>query len=567
MKAYNKKLKDWLHDVGNGVIRLPRFQRKEVWKPSLIKKFFHAVIMDHPIGVLLLLEVNSNDKPFVTRKIIGSNTSERCRMHLLDGQQRLTALFRALHGNYTDKMYFVKFARKDDGTCVYREVVYKRLTKAINSQSPVTHYDRGLLPVTMLNPSDDGGERFRNWKNNITNSKKWKRSTKEKVKFNSFLNEMREKFKKTNIPYLIIPQNTEAGDAIDIFRNINTSAVRLSHYDIANAQCEQEVSKSLHGIVKKIEDEVPALVLFEGKQNIGDLMLKLACMDQEKEPKMGNYHKLDYKKLHNRKEVIISGLQWCLNFLESEGIWDKRWMPSKIPFRVLPLLDDIVKECDRTNENKATKLIRSYCWRTYLTDRYTSHANDKLYEDFLELHSRLTRKSLRIFSKKDTIFDNQKFKIPSIAEIKSESWPTMQSNICKAMLAIIVMKGARGIETGTRLSKGSGKSRDFHHIFPTKLIRDNDASSLAINCMLLEPAANRSWNNKWPGDYLTGIQVPRRELITRLSTHTLPASYLIGVHKGKGKKRLKEQYEEFCNLRAELICTAMKKLYKGEEYR
>lgn len=297
------------------------------------------------------------------------------------------------------------------------------------------------------------------------------------------------------------------------------------------------------------------------------MLLKIACMDQGLQPQMGNYKKLDFRKVHGRLKTYIAGLIWTLGFLEAEEIWDSRWVPSKVPFRVLPLLLSLYTQCKRTNKDKAEKLIRGYCWRTFLTERYTRQVNDRLYDDFLELRSRLEKKSLALESTKDTIFDAHRYKVPRVDDIKDETWPTKKSNLSKAMLAIFVKKGAKGIETGKRLTHSTIQSRDYHHIFPIKLLGDKEAASHAINCMLLEPEANRSWNKKWPGEYLTRLEVNRSDLIDRLSSHTLPEAFLIDAKKEKEKRELKKQYEEFCNLRAALVIAAMNKLYKGEEYR
>ena len=49
----------------------------------------------------------------------------------------------------------------------------------------------------------------------------------------------------TVIPYLPLPQNTSPDEAIDIFIQTNRSAVRLSHYELAVAQMETDISESL----------------------------------------------------------------------------------------------------------------------------------------------------------------------------------------------------------------------------------------------------------------------------------------------------------------------------------
>ena len=81
MQADNKPIKDWLEDVRRGVVRLPRFQRKESWTHKHVANFLDTVIRhNRPIGVLLVLNVNPDKEPFETRALDGTkNNGEKCR--------------------------------------------------------------------------------------------------------------------------------------------------------------------------------------------------------------------------------------------------------------------------------------------------------------------------------------------------------------------------------------------------------------------------------------------------------------------------------------------------------
>ena len=55
---------------------------------------FNTILRDLPVGAVLVLEIG-NDEPFVSRPLKGTqSTGERVTEHLLDGQQRLTGLWR-----------------------------------------------------------------------------------------------------------------------------------------------------------------------------------------------------------------------------------------------------------------------------------------------------------------------------------------------------------------------------------------------------------------------------------------------------------------------------------------
>jgi uncharacterized protein with ParB-like and HNH nuclease domain len=114
MQASNRKLGDWYGKIQLAEIKLPRFQRFEAWDRSRICSLIETVIKDLPLGITLILEVGDEEK-FISRFLatapeIGSRVHE----HLLDGQQRLTALWRIFHNNYELETYFIYLKEFDD---------------------------------------------------------------------------------------------------------------------------------------------------------------------------------------------------------------------------------------------------------------------------------------------------------------------------------------------------------------------------------------------------------------------------------------------------------------------
>jgi uncharacterized protein with ParB-like and HNH nuclease domain len=92
MEARNRKLADWYGKILRGESRLPRFQRFEAWDRDRIGSLTETVIRNLPLGITLILEVGDEEK-FISRHLATAPESEgRVHEHLLDGQQRLTAL-------------------------------------------------------------------------------------------------------------------------------------------------------------------------------------------------------------------------------------------------------------------------------------------------------------------------------------------------------------------------------------------------------------------------------------------------------------------------------------------
>ncbi len=88
-----------LKDIGEGKIQLPDFQRGWVWDDERIRSLIASVSQEFPIGSVLILNPTGTNVRFIPRLVKGVN-SNRANTEpdtfILDGQQRLTALYQAL---------------------------------------------------------------------------------------------------------------------------------------------------------------------------------------------------------------------------------------------------------------------------------------------------------------------------------------------------------------------------------------------------------------------------------------------------------------------------------------
>ena len=103
-------------------ILLPAIQRNFVWKEEQISNFLDSLMRNYPTGALLLWKnPNKNTqmieftRNYVKRKpleTIDNATPEYC---VLDGQQRITALYIAFEGSYEKKnLYFDSTSGRND---------------------------------------------------------------------------------------------------------------------------------------------------------------------------------------------------------------------------------------------------------------------------------------------------------------------------------------------------------------------------------------------------------------------------------------------------------------------
>lgn len=577
MNADHKSIEDWMNDVRRGTVRLPRFQRDETWTPSLVSDFIEAVLLKRPLGVFLVLRVISNDQPFETRSIAEAvNNGEMCKEHLLDGQQRLMALWRAFKDTYDGYAFYAEFEETPENSYKFTKVA--SFTRGGRNRKwigkPNSEFAEKRIPISVLEPSMDGTNRATAWKHEATNDAESSR------RLAVIVDELRSIVGKTLIPFLAMPEETDPDQAIDTFIKSNTSSVRLNAFEIAVAQFEAAIpasrrksSPSLRDLVDAVKHRLPQVVRLEGESNIGDLVLKVACVRNNMKPTYGNYGKI-ISTLEKDWKSLFNGLKWAAEFLKEEHILDARILPSTVPLRVLSALQPLIPE-KGDKLSKGRRLLRKYLWRSFVTDRYERDANGRLFEDFKALKVAFEDETLVVkcsSTEPENIFS---LALPEKEDILAAGWPASKGILKRAILAVSTIKGARDVATGRRISDQSVKTREHHHIFPDNLLKsfaEGENPNLALNCMLLEAPTNNNWRDEWPGDYLIERversdlkgEKAREEIETRLESHYIPAD-LVMKAKRKSEMNLAKSYQAFLTKRAKIIMEVFEKLCEGED--
>lgn len=103
-------------DTTDGGFWLPNIQRNFVWKEDQTERLFDSLMRDYPIGTLLVWKTKSEIKhrKFIDNYKTGISftdfyvpENDKCKLLILDGQQRLQSLFIGLCGSYNGKeLYF-----------------------------------------------------------------------------------------------------------------------------------------------------------------------------------------------------------------------------------------------------------------------------------------------------------------------------------------------------------------------------------------------------------------------------------------------------------------------------
>ena len=551
MKAVDRPVKDWLTKIRTRQILLPRFQRYEAWASNIATDFLTSVIRDLPVGSTLVLGVGGEELPFISREIVGApKEGERVTELLLDGQQRLTALWRSLTDNYSSKTYLanIKEEKNPEVIAVTRWERNGRKFPLWVDQ-PKECWERQLIPLRFLNPDDE------------TTYKEWADTASDGElalarKIDNVIRDLRERMTYFNLPYLYLPSETPKDVAIEVFVKLNTTLVRLTAFDIIVAQLEAATGEPLHDLIGSLNSSVPEITFYTEPSN---LVLSVDALLQDKPPNQRGYFDLDLNRFIEDWPKMVKGTQECVQFLAAESIIDGERMPIE---SVLAPLIALWAEAPETADERgnARILLRKYLWRAFFTERYDRAVPTAILQDYRKL-----KKVIWDEAKESEVpcFDESEYPQPNLEEIIRSRWPRYKDRLGRALLLLTVRGGAEDIKDGSSLSVGNVHQRHYHHLFPIAWLGEKDPEAdphRALNCILINRRTNSEILAKEPIKYLLetceASDLGQSEIRRRLETHFVDFDLLA-----------QGNYGTFLDERAKRCVSAIKSLCDGNAWK
>ncbi len=589
MEARNRTLKEWYGMVERGQIKLPRFQRYEAWDRHRIASLMETVINNLPLGITLVLQVGVGNEKFVSRKLSTAPDGVGPVLeHLLDGQQRLTSLWRIFHNNYENESFFVYLEDFDNYDSDYEKEdctahFCARYIKNTGQRYPLwcdssrRCLQRGYIPTHLLRPVDIQPE-IEEWIDEATRHLKpetdvkkleefleWKKSISDRIMG------LRGVIANYNLPFLSLPPETEKTIALDVFIKMNTNSKPLSQYDIIVAEIESAMGRSLHDLQEDLNARHTRISAYS---DLSDLILSTSALLQGEPPNQTGAWKMDKPLMLDNWAAMERGLSKMAEFLLGEGIYDKERLPTNAVLAVIAALyKDIPDSGDKRGKDE--QLLRRYLWTAFFTDRYENSAATHANADFKALKRVINEKkppSGDAFTPLDApIFSEHR--IAEAEELVSVDWPKRSTIRGRAILAVCNRLGALDFSTGEKLDHDSIHRRHYHHFYPDALLKKSEIDSYkALNCALIADKTNISIGRKDPLVYLS----ERYQWVTegivkeRLDSHLIPIEELAnGGYENMGDEektvKLAKDFDTFLRKRAELVLRAASILIEGRQ--
>ena len=402
-------------------------------------------------------------------------------------------MWRSLTDNYDDRTYVVNPEEDEETAEPFYAVSYARYYRKekrypVWLDDPIQLWNNHFLPVHLLRLDPDAEQELEDWAAVAAEG-----DTKEILRIVKTANSLRQQFVKFNLPFLALPSTVSQETALNVFIQMNTSASPLTAYDIVVAQVEAVSGHSLHDLVEELNHDIPAVQAYATPS---DLMLAVSALLQDKVPNKSTYLTPEFSDgiIHNWDRVKI-GIKRAIQFVEQEGIFDAKRLPSDVSLYPLSALWALAPE-GLDAEGEARTLLRKYLWRSFFTDRYERTSATRALVDYRQLSALLTGGSVE----KPRIFDDEDHPLPSVEELMGAGWPVRKDRLTRALLVLSLRSGGLDFADTAPASRNHLPLREYHHLFPRAYLEGQGYVTREIdrvlNCALVSWKTNRNISAK-----------------------------------------------------------------------
>jgi hypothetical protein len=525
-------LYDILRDINKGKIQLPDFQRGWVWDDDRIKGIIASVAKSFPIGAVMLLETGNETIRFKTKPIEGAPDANGKvpEMLILDGQQRLTALYQAIMTNRVvttqnakkyqiKRWYYIDMFKAMDSGSDLEEAIFsinenKIITENIGRDIVLDlskeeyEFKNLMYPVCMVDEYDEWRTKF---------SEYWDYD-RDKIKFwNEFEKRIIKGFTGYMLPVIVMKKINPKEAVCQVFEKVNTGGVSLSVFELLTASFASD-DFDLKSDWLKIESAFKPFKILDKTSNI-DIIQAITIYatyqrrkaeeikgDTENLPavsakrrEMLNLSLSDYKKY---RDQIVSGFIKASKILIENHIFNSRDIPYST--QLVPMAAILAKlgtEID--NIGNKNKLMRWF-WCGVFGELYGS-ANETRYAlDMIQVVDWIVANG----NEPKTIYD------ANFSPSRLHTLRTRNSAAYKGVYAILMDENTKDWLSATKIDFSTyfSESIDIHHIFPVAWcekkengIPRNDFDSI-INKTPLSGRTNRIVSGDAPSKYLERLK-------------------------------------------------------------
>lgn len=573
-----ESIKDLAEYISKSSIVLPEFQRDFVWEIGKTYDLFDSLIRDIFIGAIIYgiptFEISIREFDFRPRKgtdkrrkslQVTSFTKKQIREKvevgnfrlLLDGQQRITSIYRALIG--IDPVWFIfkneevleeKVVNTPVGERLLEDVLFEVTGKEAQERLSINISDvYKMLELKIKREKEKAGILAKSQYvsqlqiSNVESSDIFER-------YLAYSEKIQDLFKSEKLlSYYLLNTNEEKFSLF--FERSNSKGVQLSFIDILAAKLY-----SGFNLRRASED-------FKDKN--GNIDLNVEVIVRAIALIISNFKAINRSFILTNLTHVHFNDHWnnlcqlyvkCLNFLyDNNFLLSLAWNPYDT--MLVPLMM-LLRELPNQQFSQLTQdqldVIKVWWWGSILTQRYTSTTNEIIIHDsrfFKKLASGEYKDERNILKRLN----------PDIEEVDDLILISRKGNPLYRGILNFINYQAKGIvdwKNNSRLT--FNKKLEAHHIFPRDFLKSKykgaaedkepNLVNSVMNIALVPKITNIQIKDKAPSQYLAELGKENDRLDQTLNSHLIPSELKAG--------RLDDQFGEFLEKRGKLILDSIR---------
>ncbi|MCF8085181.1 MAG: DUF262 domain-containing protein [Deltaproteobacteria bacterium] len=587
---------------------IPDFQREFEWRPWDINSLMRSIFLDYYIGSLLVWKGKRENFDALSCEIVYGfdnktgqypwNYGEGKAEHIvLDGQQRLTALYYAFVGpdvplpnRVSRAVYYVnveKFMNEQYDEAFQYEWLSRRLNKVLNNLD--LQFEEHIFPLMVVGAGGwelfswvQGYEDYWNKTRAAAEStgddsavEKAVRNAQNAKEFGGHVKGITEQYQ---IAYIELDRDLAVDKVCDIFTQINSKGIRLDVFDLINALLKPKGLQLKH-MWRKASSKFEFVE--SGKMNVYVLQVMSILCQSYCSPKYLYYLLPGQEKVVRTsdrglvKEVLIPDIadfehRWnsaidelakAINLLKHPqefGVSSAQYLPYVAILPVFTALQAVCKDLMPNKRLNAQRKIRHWYWASVFINRYSGSVESTSARDFIDMKAWMTDDDTR-----PALLQEFEKRFRSL-DLRNET--KKGTSVYNGIFNLLVLQGARDWMTGNIPQPGD---LDDHHIVPASQAT-GELQGINVHTILnrtpLTAETNRQViNNGLPNSYLPKLMAKSSESQIRalLESHFIsPAAFSILLRDPFSPN----DYEAFISERERTILEAIESLLIKERF-
>lgn len=543
-KSLDTELSELMRDVSSGKAQLPEFQRSWTWDDSRIRGILASLSQGYPMGAIMRLEYGNAEVKFKYRTIEGVKvTGVTPEFLVLDGQQRLTSMYRATcskdpvltrteKGKDIERFYYLDIKKCLDEN----EDRYDAVVTVPKDRKQKTNFDRDIIldlstrefeyehemfPVNILFDSSARED----WADGYKEYHGYSKDFMERYK--RFRSEVIETITGYKLPVITLGKETPREAVCKVFENVNTGGVPLTVFELVTATFatyEFDLRKDwedCRDIIRGKGEPLNTDVMYGVDETAFLTAITLYTSFFAKTMttcKKKDVLALPFEDYTANKAAILDGFKMARKFLFSQYVFRMRDLPYTTQLIPLAAICAVIGK-NVFNQPQTQNILAKWYWCGIMGEMYgganeTRYAND--IEDVVA--------EIRGEPSQSRTINAAYFSATRLISLQ-----TRNSAAYKGIMALVYRESCRDFMRGTTMDivKSMDEAPDIHHIFPEAYCRSQnlpkDKWNSIVNKTPLLPESNRQIGGDAPSVYSKKIinkaQIDEQQLRARVESH------------------------------------------------